>query len=127
MMMMTATTQYRSLDDAFGEAGDCEVWYMLPAWFREGIMGEKPDRNDLQATHALLGKIKPIFKASYTSSTLDDAWVRLQGERWSPNGEARTIIRTRGLQHTSMSVGDCFKLADGRVFMVANDGFDLVK
>jgi hypothetical protein len=30
----------------------------------------------------------------------------MQGEFWSPMGEARNLIQTLGLHHTSMSCGD---------------------
>jgi len=33
----------------------------------------------------------------------------MQGEIWSPNGEARPLIESLGLSHTSMSVGDVFE------------------
>jgi len=38
--------------------------------------------------------------------TLDDVFRYMQGDVWSPNGEARAHIERLGLQHTSMSVGD---------------------
>jgi hypothetical protein len=41
------------------------------------------------------------------ATSLDDAYLRMQGENWSPNGEARPLIKMLGLKHTSMSVGDC--------------------
>jgi hypothetical protein len=41
----------------------------------------------------------------------------------SPNGEARDLIESKGLAHTSMSVGDVI-VVDGEAHMVANFGFD---
>ena len=35
-----------------------------------------------------------------------EAWLKMQGENWSPHGEARPLIERLGLTHTSMSVGD---------------------
>jgi hypothetical protein len=40
---------------------------------------------------------------------LDDAFWQMQGENWSPHGEARTLLRSLGLSHTSMSVGDVLR------------------
>lgn len=40
------------------------------------------------------------------AESLDNAFWLLQGENWSPNGEARDFIREKGTDHTSMSVGD---------------------
>lgn len=37
---------------------------------------------------------------------LQNLYVFMQGENWSPNGEARDLIKGLGLKHTSMSVGD---------------------
>jgi hypothetical protein len=52
----------------------------------------------LERTHVLLGEID--------ASDPDNAYLRLQGENWSPNGEARGFITEKGLSHTTMCVGD---------------------
>lgn len=36
------------------------------------------------------------------------AWIKMQGENWSPNGEASEMLKAKGLSHTSMSIGDVF-------------------
>ena len=46
----------------------------------------------------------------------------MQGENWSPNGEARNLIGSLGLSHTSMSVGDIIEI-DGNLFFVDRHGF----
>ena len=38
-----------------------------------------------------------------------EAWLKMQGENWSPHGEAREQIQSLGLSHTSMSVGDVLR------------------
>jgi len=43
---------------------------------------------------------------SILAVNLGHAFTIMQGENWSPEGEARDLIRYHGLQHTSMSVGD---------------------
>lgn len=55
----------------------------------------------LDVTHRLVKKIK--------ADGLDDVYRQMQGEVWSPKGEARGLIRSLGLSHTSMSVGDVVK------------------
>lgn len=40
---------------------------------------------------------------------LDEVYRQMQGEVWSPKGEARELIRSLGLSHTSLSVGDVVK------------------
>ena len=37
---------------------------------------------------------------------LDDVFFTMQGDIWSPNGEARKVIENLELTHTSMSIGD---------------------
>jgi len=114
-------TQWNSLNDILPE-GDMEVWYMKPDFFRDGICGVKPDRNALDRTHVLLGSIKSLIP-----DNLDYAWMELQGERWSPKGNARNLLKAKGLEHTSMSVGDCFRFKNGEVWVVAAFGFELVR
>jgi hypothetical protein len=40
------------------------------------------------------------------AENLEDVFKKMQGEEWSPNGEARELILSKGVRHTSMSVGD---------------------
>lgn len=47
----------------------------------------------------------------------------MQGEIWSPNGEARALIQQKGLQHTSMSVDDIIVDEEGHVYIVDAIGF----
>jgi hypothetical protein len=37
----------------------------------------------------------------------------MQAENWSPNGEARPLLKRLGLTHTSMSVGDVIRDEEG--------------
>lgn len=93
-----------------------QVWYMKPEWFRQGICFAKPDPMNLASTHVHLKDVE--------ASGLERVWVAMQGDNWSPNGEAGPLIEEKGLQHTSMSVGDVAIDADnGEVFLVANIGF----
>jgi hypothetical protein len=56
--------------------------------------------------------------------TLDNLYLDMQGERWSPNGEARPLIERAKLHHTSMSVGDVIvSLEDDRAWEVDRIGF----
>jgi len=60
----------------------------------------KVDLRDLAKTHVILGNgVSEDFSN-------EDLFSRLQGENWSPNGEANPMIGRLGLWHTSMSVGD---------------------
>ncbi len=123
----TPVKQLRALEDVF-RAGDLEVWYCRPEFGPFGRQGARPNRDpeNLCWTHIRLGSIRNCKVGKYGQATLDQMWRELQGERWSPNGEARELIRSKGLKHTSMSVGDCFRLGTGEVFIVRNLGFERV-
>jgi hypothetical protein len=83
-----------------------KVWYMRPEFFRDGILGVEwlKERgkmltlNTLTKTHIELG--------DFEATDLEDLFMKMQGEVWSPNGEAQPLIKAKGLRHTSMSVGD---------------------
>ena len=59
----------------------------------------------MQETHVHLTTIQAEDRS--------DAWLKMQGENWSPHGEARPLIEALGLTHTSMSVGDVLLEEDG--------------
>ena len=44
--------------------------------------------------------------AVHDDITLDEIFEKQQGENWSPNGEKREYLQSKGLTHTSMSTGD---------------------
>jgi len=126
---LIAGEQYESVNDAAAntgidklESGNTEIWYMKPSFFRDGIWGydrladegELPDPRRLSKTHILLGEVK--------ARNLDEIFYMMQGDIWSPRGEARSLIRKRGLQHTSMSVGDVIKRGS-KAFLVDVRGF----
>lgn len=50
-------------------------------------------------THVLVGCVE--WRRDWQS-----LFGAMQGHNWSPRGEARRLIKTLGLDHTSMSVGD---------------------
>lgn len=118
----------KSLNDVL-PIGNTEIWYWKSTGDGEDqgkvadyLMGYEwckkkgflPDPNNLSETHILLGKI--------AETKLDDIYFKMQGEFWSPNGEARQLIKSKGLNHTTMSVGDIIKIGD-QVWFVDNLGF----
>ena len=58
--------------------------------------------------------------------TLENIFFLMQGEVWSPEGEARELIGLIGLHHTSMSVGDLIENStnDAMIYEVAGIGFN---
>lgn len=127
----TKSKQYKTLSDAPNlQVGTIEVWYMRPGFFRFGTQGARPnhDPDNLCWTHIHLGSIRSNATTPQPMSPelLDELWVALQGENWSPFGEARGLIQSKGLEHTSMSIGDCFRLPNGEVWIVSREGFKRV-
>ena len=66
------------------------------------------------------------------ADSLDDAYFQMQAENWSPKGEAGDLIRSLGLNHTSMMVGDIIFRFEGpdnniKAWKVASVGFEELK
>ena len=99
------------------------IYYMKPEHFRDGICGlGNPTVATLSDTHVFLREIEvPIVHVG--TRALDWLYHHSQGEIWSPNGEARSLIEEKGLRHTSMSVGDVIEDPDGTFWVVASIGF----
>ena len=119
-------TQYKKLNDApnLPPEGTIEVWYMQPEFFRFGLQGARPNHepHNLLWTHTLLGTLRKDAGVPI-AAMLNELWIAMQSDRWSPNGEAFDLIRGLGLKHTSMSIGDCFRLQDGAAWIVTTEGF----
>jgi hypothetical protein len=104
-----------------------QVYYMRPEFFAHGIMGiaglraagKLPTLARLTDTHVELG--------SFEARDLEDLFRKMQGEFWSPNGEARNLIMSKGLCHTSMSVGDIAIDETGNGSIVADFGWERVE
>lgn len=60
----------------------------------------KIDLRKLERTHVILGN------GIDHGLSNEDLFFRLQGENWSPNGEANGLVESLGLWHTSMAIGD---------------------
>lgn len=99
------------------------VYYMNPDYFKEGIMGYDwckkhrmlPNISNLKATHTFLKVVHAL--------NLEDLYWQMQAENWSPKGEASELIKSKGLSHTSMSVGDIAIDSGGNFYMVDRLGF----
>ena len=95
------------------------IWYMKPSHFSAGICGQAmPSAQRLDDTHIHLRDIE--------ADGLDAAFTAQQGEVWSPNGEAFSLIDAKGLHHTSMSVGDVAIDDVGNVHVVMGRGWHCV-
>ena len=111
----------KSLNEIYRE-GNAEIWYKTKeSWENDPMGGLKaPDFKiaELPETHRLLGRID--------ETDLEKIFHDMQGEVWSPNGEARSLIRAKGLVHTSMSIGDVVKIGN-KAWAVDGCGFKELK
>lgn len=114
------------------ESGDVEVWYAKLQHHWDAPFEQIPiELGDLSKTHILLGTtVLPENGGLLTPLLLELLWEQLQGENWSPKGEARVFIRHKGLHHTSMSVGDLFCLRNQEgareIYKCDSNGFTLL-
>jgi len=66
-----------------------------------------------------------IYLDDIRAETLENAFELMQGDSYSPNGEASRLIRSLGLTHTSMRVGDLlFDREAHRWYAVRAKGFE---
>jgi len=113
---------YTNLNDAASihaglKAGETKIWYFKDGMSRDLMMGHEwlskynklPNKNDLTATHACLGSV--------AETDPDEIFMVMQGEHWSPRGEARDLIKNLGLSHTSMCIGDVIQVGDKFLFV----------
>jgi hypothetical protein len=103
-----------------------KIWYMKPEHFRNGSFGGLPAGD--MSTHVYLKDM--LFSGDPPSSErdqiaeLEHIYITQQAENWSPKGEARSLILSKGLLHTSMSMGDVIEAPDGTLWIIAMLGFD---
>lgn len=74
------------------------IYYRRDPMFREDI-GLTEDQVLGEETHVYLKRLAGV--------ELENVFWQMQGEVWSPFGEVRDLIKSRGLHRTSMSIGDC--------------------
>ena len=103
---------YKSLNDAL-PAGTTKVWYYRmnensPSFdvVKANVLKAKKMYGSAEVgilwTHALLGTVE--------ETNPDVLFTALQGERWSPEGEAGDLVEYIG--HTSASIGDMVQVGE---------------
>jgi hypothetical protein len=96
--------------------GTTAIWYMRTNMFCDvsinAFLGKKSvTMATLNTSHICLGTIG--------ETDINKLYMMMQGDVWSPNGEAFGFIDHLGLSHTSLSIGD--------VVVINNKGFQCVK
>lgn len=104
---------YKSLNDVYPK-GSTKIWYTKGFYNPFGKEKDDITPENISKTHILLGQI--------SETDFDKIFSMMQGERWSPEGEARNLIKGLGLTHTSMSVGDVIEKGK-TLYMVDTFGF----
>ena len=113
--------QYASLADVYPE-GSTEIWYWKEDFARDAMMGAKfmtkqgvmPTPDSVPNNYVLIGKMR--------ETNPDKIFHMMQGEIWSPEGQANAMIKSSGTGHTSMSVGDIIHVGN-KWMMVDRYGF----
>ena len=106
---------YKSLNDASSiddglSKGNTEIFYVknmrnvIGDYFEGENKVKTISKDDFDNGYVLLGMIR--------ETNADKIFELMQGETWSPNGEANNLIRSKGLEHTSMSVGDVIRIGN---------------
>ena len=113
-------------DIDFNGNGPTAVWYATPAArkiYSKPISEIKEDGYELPTmetinkTHVHLCNVNTTDPKKVVSM--------LQGENWSPNGEAKDIIRKKGLNHVSITYGDIIVTPDRMVMVTRHGLYDL--
>ena len=89
-----------------------EVWYHRRPTYRDD---PSITLESFQETHV---KVRTAW-----AKDRDDVYNLMQGERWSPHGEARPLIAGLGLGHTTMSVGDILVDTEGTHYVCESLGW----
>jgi hypothetical protein len=96
------------------------VYYQKEPTFESLLVGmENVTQEEIETTHQYLGFM--------LAQDLEDLYMRMQGDVWSPEGEARGLITLLGLRHTSMSVGDvAYDCEDKKWYQCAMCGWEKI-
>lgn len=113
-----STNFYDLLNDAANNADVPEEvrhmlkWGQTQIWYAKNscLAPDEINPSNLHKTHGLIGCI--------ATDNLDHIFTAMQGENWSPYGEARGLIeRIPDVHHTSMSVDDIIVLPNGTMWI----------
>mmetsp|Transcript_74904 Transcript_74904/g.211618 ORF Transcript_74904/g.211618 Transcript_74904/m.211618 type:complete len:419 (-) Transcript_74904:336-1592(-) len=83
---------------------------------------------NIQSTHIEVGRVHcPPGKSNKQRGTwLKALFTAMQASKWTPDGEARSLLVTRRLSHASMSIGDAVQIG-GELYVAGLSGFIAVK
>lgn len=107
------------------------IWYQKPEFSRDLGMGLDFFKEHNPEAFRKMNEGQTPFKTHVHITSLDltegegldNIYYYMQGENWSPKGEKRDLIKSAGLNHTSMTIGDIIQDGD-KFFFVNNFGFE---
>lgn len=125
---LTEVINESDLSDFVDSPGKTEIWYEKRTNFdswddrikwgrdKEYIRryGPLPNSKNLKNTHALLGKIKETNPSKI--------YKMMQGENWGQGSVTNKFLQSKGVGHTTMSIGDIIKIGN-KVLFVDERGF----
>jgi hypothetical protein len=79
------------------------------------------DPKRLEKTHTLLGTV-----GFPDGNGIDGVFLAMQGENWSPDGEANAFLEEKGIHHTSMMLGDVLVNPLGHVLLCSWRGWTIL-
>ena len=127
---MTMTkSMYDSLNDcSLCPAGDSvQIWYQKREMLESSMFTRYKhiDPSCLEKTHVLLGTMDIPYNDE--QEMLNRIYDTMQGEIWSPYGQALSLITRLGLMHTSMTVGDVVRFRSGNCWICMPVGWMVQK
>lgn len=103
------------------------VYYITPEMQQKRGQYDMLDRatvGDVRQAEILHDASSFRMVREFDAANQDEVFRAMQGEEWSPNGEARFLIQALGLWHTSMMSGDAvFFPETGHLFLCNNYGW----
>lgn len=145
---------YLSLNDAAAARSDLSVlragnrratlWYFKPE-FQQQLWPSflNPDGSgpscwqqvllersaNIMSTHVEVGQVHaPKAKGGQKGRTpwLKAVFAAMQASKWTPDGEAKTLLAKRRISHASMSIGDVVQIG-AQLYVAGLDGFVVMK
>mmetsp|Transcript_59189 Transcript_59189/g.105192 ORF Transcript_59189/g.105192 Transcript_59189/m.105192 type:complete len:393 (+) Transcript_59189:198-1376(+) len=80
----------------------------------------------IQSTHVEVGQVHAPPRGKSRQDWLKALFAAMQSSKWTPDGEARSLLVKRRLSHASMSIGDAIQIG-GELWVVGLEGFKQVK
>lgn len=86
-----------------------------------------PTKDEFDKHYACVKRFDTVVSDLNPEVYFENIFMLMQAENWSPNGEARDLIRSLGLSHTLMLVGDIIEVVETNSFYITRPmGFEKI-